>query len=319
MRVSILGAGNWGKNLVRVFCQLLGSQNTIVCDPDADRLQAVVEAHPGIKTSPNPTFEGVDAVVVATPAATHYSLAREALLEGKHVLVEKPLTLTTKEAKDLVALANDRDLVLMVDHLLLYHPAIQKLKELVVQGWLGQLRYLWSQRLNLGVVRTEENALWSLAPHDISVMLFLLEQEPLEIDARGQSFLQPEVEDVVFLTLGFPSGAIGHVHVSWLDPVKTRKLIVVGDQAMVVFDDLAPQKLVLLKNRVVRKAGGFQIFRDEGNPVPFNQIEPLQAMARAFCDSVLKGLPSNSEGTEAIRVIRILETAQQKLQERGAA
>ena len=318
MRVSILGAGNWGKNLVRVFCQLLGVQNVVVCDPDRTRLQAAVEAHPGLKVSTDPVFNDVDAVVVATPAVTHYPLVREALLAGKHVLVEKPLAMSSKEAEELVDLAEEKGLVLMVDHLLEYHPAVQELKRLVAGGELGKLLHLSSQRLNLGVIRTEENALWSLAPHDISVMLYLLEEEPVEVMAQGQAFLQPGIEDVAFLTLRFPSGAIGHVHVSWLDPIKTRRLTVVGSRRMAVFDDVAEEKLLLFNQWVERGGKLFRLHRGEAESIPITSTEPLRAMAQTFLRSVEGGPPPPSDGHDGLRVVRVLEAAQRSLERGGS-
>lgn len=317
VRVAILGAGGWGKNHVRIFCSLLGESSVLVCDPIESRLREMKTAHPGVETTTRPDYATVDVVVVSTPVVTHYTLAREALLAGKHVLVEKPIALTSSDAMSLIQLAEKQDRILMVDHLLEYHPAVRALKMLVEQGKLGKLLHLSSQRLNLGVIRTEENALWSLAPHDISVILYLLEEEPVGVVARGGTYLQSGVEDVTFVTLGFPSGAIGHVHVSWLDPVKTRRITVVGDKGMAVFDDIAEDKLCLFDRRAEHDGGSFRLHRGNSEVIRFDQMEPLQNMAKAFIQSVETGEAPPSDGQDGLRVVRVLEAAQQSLDQGG--
>jgi UDP-2-acetamido-3-amino-2,3-dideoxy-glucuronate N-acetyltransferase len=316
VRVAILGAGGWGKNHVRIFCSLLGEASVFVCDPIESRLREMKAAHPGIETTTRPDYATVDVVVVSTPAVTHYTLAREALLAGKHVLVEKPIALTSHDAMGLIQVAEEQNRILMVDHLLEYHPAVRALKMLVEQGKLGKLLHLSSQRLNLGVVRTEENALWSLAPHDISAILYLLDEEPVEVMARGGAYLQDGIEDVAFVGLRFPSGATGHVHVSWLDPVKTRRLTVVGDEGMAVFDDIAEDKLCLFDRRAERDAGGFRLHRGDSEVIRFDQAEPLQNMAKAFIQSVETGKAPPSDGQDGLRVVRVLEAAQRSMEER---
>ena len=312
-KIAILGAGNWGENHVRIFCGLLGNENVIVCDPDQARREAMGLAHPGVSLSPEPVFDSVDAVVIATPAATHYALVREALLSGRDVLVEKPMALTSRDATELVALADEKDRILMVDHLLEYHPAVEGLKALVDGGKLGKLLHLSSQRLNLGVIRTEENALWSLAPHDISVMLYLLGEEPAEVAAHGEAYLQPEIVDVAYLILRFPSGALGHVHVSWLDPVKTRRLTVVGDHRMAVYDDGAEDELVLFDQRVDRAGAIFRPHRGGAKAVPISSAEPLRTMAEAFLHSVTTRKPPRSGGADGLGVVRVLQAAQESM------
>ena len=317
MKIAILGAGNWGKNHVRVFCELLNEKNIIVYDSDTSRREAMKAAYPSVSLSSEPVLSDVDVVVIATPAVTHYALAREALLAGRHVLVEKPIAMTSQEAEELVVLAEERDRILMVDHLLEYHPAVQGLKDLVDQGRLGRLLHLSSQRLNLGVIRSEENALWSLAPHDISVMLYLLEEEPVEVAAYGGVYLQPGIEDVAFLTLRFPSGALGHVHVSWLNPVKTRRLSVVGDRRMAVFDDTAEEKLLLFDRRAEKSEGVFRLHHGEAEAAPLASKEPLRAMAETFLRSVETGTPPPSDGRDGLRVVRVLEAAQRSMEQGG--
>lgn len=316
MRVAILGAGGWGKNHVRIFCELLGDQNVLVCDPDKARREAVEKSYPNISLFEKPVFDDADAVVIATPAVTHYELAREALSEGKHVLIEKPMTLTSQQAEELIALAEATDRILMVDHLLEYHPSVQELKRLIAKGRFGKVLHLSSQRLNLGVIRTEENALWSLASHDISVMLYLLDEEPEEVFAAGQAFLQPGVEDVASIALRFASGVLGHIHVSWLDPVKTRKLTVVGEDRMAVYDDMAEEKLILFDHRVEHTKSGFHTAIGKSQSVPIASVEPLRSMAEAFLQSVKTGATPPSDGRDGLRVVRVLEQAQHSIKQR---
>jgi len=316
-KIAILGVGNWGKNHVRVFCELLGNENVIVCDPDASRREAMKAAHPGVSLSSEPVLSDVDAVVIATPAVTHFDLARETLLAGRHVLVEKPIALTSREAEELVSLAEERGRILMVGHLLEYHPAVQALKRLVEEGKLGRLLHLSSQRLNLGVIRTEENALWSLAPHDISIMLYLLDEEPIEVAAHGAAYLQPGIEDVCFLTLRFPSGAVGHVHVSWLDPVKTRRLTVVSERAMAVYDDLAGDQLMLHHKRAAERNGKYVPQKGKSEAIPVVEVEPLRAMAESFLEAVKTGENPLSDGKDGLRVLRVLEAAQESMESGG--
>ena len=313
IRLSILGAGNWGKNHVRVFCTLLGNENVIVCDPDESRREAMLANYSGIRVSPDPVFTDVDAVVIATPAVTHFKLARQALLAGKHVLVEKPLTMTSQEGEELVNLAEERGRILMVDHLLEYHPAVVTLKKLVDKGELGKLLHLTSERLNLGVIRSEENALWSLAPHDISVILYLLGEEPVEVAAHGAAYLQSGIEDVCYLTMRFASGALGHVHVSWLDPIKTRRLSVVGKRKMAVYDDMQKEKLVLLDQRAEQVEDAFQPVRGDAKAIQIDAQEPLRRMAETFIEGVRTGVAPLSDGLDGLRVVRVLEAAQRAL------
>ena len=309
-KIAVLGAGNWGRNLVRVFCELVGSGNIIVCDPDRSRREAMIAAHPGIATAEGPSYDGVDAVVIAAPAVMHYELAKEALLAGMDVLVEKPIALSSSEAEELIDIAERNRRILMVDHLLEYHPAVVKLKELADEGRFGRLLHLTSQRLNLGVIRSEENALWSLAPHDISVILHLLEEEPDEVIARGEVYLQDGIEDMAYVTLRFSSGTLGLIHTSWLDPVKTRRLTVVGDEGMAVFDDLAPDKLVIYDHAIEKVNGRYRTERGEGRPVAIEGTEPLSAMAEAFLRSLRTRQDPPSGGRDGLRVVRVLEAAQ---------
>jgi predicted dehydrogenase len=246
--IAVVGLGYWGPNLARNFDDL--AELTWICDASPDALERFGTRYTQARATTD--FDEVladpelDAVVVATPAITHYELAKRALEAGKHVLVEKPPAMNAAEAEDLVATSESTGRVLMPGFLLLYHPAVQKLKELVASGELGEVFCVYSNRQNLGKIRTDENALWSLGIHDLSVILHLLEEEPSEAWAHGNAFLTPGIEDVVFCYLRFPSGKIAHMHLSWLDPHKMRRLTVVGKEKMVVFDDMELERKVTI-------------------------------------------------------------------------
>ena len=322
MTIGIIGAGNWGINLVRNFCKILGTKNVIVSDLDQKRLSYVEKEYTGVKTFSDAekvlSDDSIKAIVVATPAETHYEMAKKALLSGKHVFVEKPLTLEVEKAEELIQIANDSKLTLMVDHLLIYHPVICKIKELIDKGSLGKIYYLYSQRLNLGIVRSRENVLWSLGPHDISVFLYLLNDFPSRIEASGGIYVQErkKIEDAVFLHLSFPSGIDANAHLSWLDPHKTRRITIVGDKKMAVFDDMEPRnKLVVFDKGVewTEKGGASVRYGDIYLPsIPL--YEPLKEICTHFIDCVENGKKPKSDGSNGIEVLKILKRAQESLE-----
>ena len=244
INIAVVGAGNWGKNLVRAFSGLENAKLHTCCDLNVELLRNLRKTYP----LTNFTSElkdvlnnrEIDGVVVASSAATHFEIAKAVLSSGKHVFVEKPLCLNEKHVLELIELSGKRSLKLLVGHLLLYHPAVRLAKKIIEEKKLGDVLYAYSQRLNLGVVRTQENALWSLAPHDISVILYLFGEEPHSVSCRGGAYLQKKenVEDVIFLNINFKSGRIGHIHASWLDPNKARRTTVIGTKKMLVFDDM---------------------------------------------------------------------------------
>src|SRR5581483_3959089 len=246
--IGVVGLNYWGPNLVRNFDEL--GELRVLCDLDAERLDRLAARYPHARATASYdellADDGLDAVVVATPVPTHYELAKQALEAGKHVFVEKPPAMRAAEMDELVRLAAAGDRVLMPGHLLLYHPGVQKLKELVGAGELGEVLCVYGNRQNLGIVRTNENALWSLGVHDLSVILHLLDEDPALAVAHGRDFLTPGVEDVVFCYLRFPSGKIAHMHLSWLDPHKMRRITVVGREKMVVFDDMELERKVTI-------------------------------------------------------------------------
>jgi predicted dehydrogenase len=303
-RVGVVGLGYWGPNLVRNFDAL--AELAWICDADEGRLEALASRYPQAQATAR--YEDLledgtlDAVVVATPVPTHYELARGVLAAGKHVLVEKPPAMRGEEMDELVQLAADGDLVCMPGHLLLYHPAVQKLKELVVAGALGDVLCVYGNRQNLGIIRKDENALWSLGVHDLSVILYLLEEEPEEAVALGRDFLTPGVEDVVFCYLRFPSGRIAHMHLSWLDPHKMRKMTVVGTEKMVVFDDMElERKVTVYEKGPWQRAESYGEWQTRSGDITIPKI-PTDEPLRLECEHFLALV--RSEGGDRQKVAR---------------
>lgn len=330
MGTAVVGCGSWGANHVRNLADL--SRLEMCCDRDAGRLETVGSRYPDVRTTGEfgRVLEdpAVDAVVVATPSPDHAEMAVRALEAGKHVLVEKPMALDVGDAERVVEAADGSGRVLTVGHVMEYHPAMERLKRLVREGELGEMRYLYSQRINLGTIRSDENALWSLAPHDVSMMTWLLEEEPLEVDAHGASYLQPGIEDVVFIYLRFPSGVVGHVHVSWLDPHKERELTVVGDRKMAVFDDMEPREKIRVydKGAEVTPGGLAGQPRPEVNLrvgevriPPVDLHEPLARELEEFLRCVEEGDTPRSDARDGLRVVRTIERAEGALRGEDAA
>jgi UDP-2-acetamido-3-amino-2,3-dideoxy-glucuronate N-acetyltransferase len=318
--VAVIGGGYWGKNLVRNFHGL--GALAAVCDNDQQLLAALRSQYDGIKTTPS--FEevlrkpAVEAVVIATPAPLHGRMVRQALLAGKDVLVEKPLALSESEGEEVVRLAQELDRVLMVGHLLWYHPAILKLKALIEQGELGRLQYIYSQRLNLGRIRREENILWSFAPHDISVILGLVGEFPERVQAQGGYYLHQHIADVTVTCLSFPSGVCAHVFVSWLHPYKEQRLVVVGDRKMAVFNDIEPQHKLLLYPHTIEWKGNLPIpNHKEAQPVDIESFEPLRAECEHFLKCVVTRDKPRTDGHEALAVLRVLRLCEYGLEEKG--
>ncbi|MGC4053249.1 MAG: Gfo/Idh/MocA family oxidoreductase [Paludibaculum sp.] len=314
--IAVVGNGYWGRNLVRNFHELgaLG----IVCDGNPDVEASVLEKYPDVRFTRDYSevleLSGIDAVVLATPAATHFEMARRALLAGKDVFVEKPLALRATDGADLVDLAARKGRILMVGHILQYHPAVLKLKELITSGTLGRVQYMYSNRLNIGKIRTEENILWSFAPHDISVILSLLGEEPSEVRCTGGSHLNQGVADVTLTDLAFPSGARAHIFVSWLHPFKEQRLVVVGSEKMVVFDDAAANKLVIYPHRVEWKNRIPTAVKADGCPVALEAVEPLKEECRAFLNAIENRQNPVTDGHEGLRVLRLLNACQESLE-----
>jgi len=319
-RVAVAGLGPWGSNLARNFHEL--ADLVWLCDEDEAKLAAAATRYPAARTTTR--FEDVledeslEAVVVATPVPTHAALARRALAAGKHVFVEKPMALGGTEAEELVALAEERGLVLMPGHLLLYHPGVAKLKELVDSGELGEILYVYGNRVNLGTIRRDENALWSLGVHDLSVILHLLGEEPSELSAHGESFLKPEVEDVVFCYLRFPSGKTAHMHLSWLDPHKMRRMTVVGTDKMAVFDDMELDRKVTVYDSAAEPS--LRTFGEWSTRIGdvYSPRVPNSEPLRLECEHFLALLRGEGDPLAAARdglaVVRALEQLQASLE-----
>jgi predicted dehydrogenase len=322
LKLGAVGLGYWGPNLARNLDELDGASLTWICDRDEDRLARYGGRFPkGRKTT---RFEdlleddSLDAVAIATPVVTHFELARQALLAGKHVFVEKPLALSSTLGEQLVALAEERGLVLMPGHLLLYHPGVAKLKDLVDSEELGRLLYVYGNRQNLGQIRKDENALWSLGAHDLSVILHLVGEEPVEAWARGESFLNPGVEDIVFCYLRFPSGVVAHMHLSWLDPHKMRRMTVVGDQKMAVFDDMEPERKVTVYDKGPRQpADTWGEWQTRSGDISIPKVandEPLRLECEHFV-ALLRGESDRlAAAHEGLAVVRALEQLQASLE-----
>jgi predicted dehydrogenase len=334
VRLAQVGLGYWGPNLARNLALVEGGELAMLCDADKGRLERMARQLPGPRLVTDfadvLADDTIDAVVIATPVDTHFTLAKAALEAGKHILVEKPLATTSADCEALIALADERDLRLMVGHVFVYNPAVRRVKELIDSGELGEVYYVYSQRLNLGQVRHDVNALWNFAPHDISILCDWLDAEPTEVTARGFSYVQPGIEDVVFMTMAFPGGVGANVHISWLDPLKIRRMTVVGSEKMVVYDDVSADAKITVYDRGVTKLlvdkseaslgsyrtfGEFQLLLRAGDVLIPKLVftEPLKIECQHFVDCIRTGETPRSDGRAGLRVVRTLEAAQRSM------
>ena len=328
MNVALIGAGYWGPNLARVFFELPGCNLQTICDKKKERLDSIKASFPNINTTQdykillgNPELE---AIAVVTEAQYHYEIAKECLLAGKHVLVEKPLALHSHECKDLIGIAKAKNRILMVGHLLEHHPAVRKLKELIDSGEIGKVYYIYSQRVNLGEIRRYENALWSFGPHDVSVILYLLGEEPESVNALGESYLQENIQDVVFVNLHFKDKRMAQVHISWLDPHKIRKFTIVGSKKMVVFDDMESSEKIKIYDKGADSPGKYVSYGDSitlriGDiSIPkIDMKEPLKIECQHFLECIKENKRPLSDGADGLRVVRVLEAAQKSMENYG--
>jgi UDP-2-acetamido-3-amino-2,3-dideoxy-glucuronate N-acetyltransferase len=323
--IAVIGAGYWGKNIVRNFHQL-GVLKT-VCDADEKIRKQLKKDYPDVRIIDNDKeiFEdaSIDAVVIAAPAVAHYNLATSALNAGKHIFVEKPLSLNHTDGEKLVRLAADRKKILFVGHILHYHAAIIRLKEMIKTGKIGRLQYIYSRRLSFGKIRREENILWSFAPHDISIILSLTGEEPTYVDSVGSNFLHEQIADVTMTNLKFPSGIGAHIFVSWLNPYKEQKLVIVGSNGMIVFDDTEPveTKLVLYPHTIDWQNGLPVPNKAESISIDLKDIweEPLKAECKAFLEAIKTNTKPLTSGEEGLRVLRILELSQQSIEQKESS
>ncbi len=329
VRVGVVGLGYWGPNLARNFDRLPGAELAYCCDLDASNLDKARSLYPNTTVTNDYAQlladDSLDAIVVATSVPTHYALGKKSLEAGKHTFIEKPIALKAADAEDLLATAEDYGVKLMVGHLLEYHPAVAKMKELIDSGELGKVYYAYANRLNLGKVRTDENALWSFGPHDISVLNYLTGDEPVEVSARGECYLQDEVEDVVFGYIKYKSGVVGHLHVSWLDPHKSRKITVVGEKKMVVFDDMESERKITVYDKGATTTrtkfetyGEFVTLHFGDIHIPkIGNDEPLRIECQHFVDCINDDARPRSDGHDALNVVKVLDAMEVSLREGG--
>jgi predicted dehydrogenase len=335
VRIGQIGFGYWGPKLLRSLLAIPGVRMVGVADLDGRRLLEAQRDAGWLWTTGDYRAllarRDIDAIVISTPAPSHAQIAREALVAGKHVLVEKPLTLSVAEGAELIALADERRLVLMVGHTFLYNAAVRRLKTCMVEGELGDILHMSARRLNPGRVRSDVNVLWSSAPHDVSVILYLLDRRPIEVAARGFACVQPEIEDVVVMTLQFPGNLGVHVHVSWLDPHKVREITVLGSRKLAVFDDVRTEARLVLHDCGVEPAHSFDArgtatgpaestlrWRNAGVTMPtFDFPEPLQVECEHFIDCIVHGQRPLTDGRSGLAVVEVLVAAQQSLRAGG--
>jgi len=337
IKVAVRGAGYWGPNLIRNFHQIEGSSLEAICDKDAERLEHLGRQYRGVYLTTDYgdllTDRGgrIDAIVVSLPVEMHYQVAREALKAGKHVFVEKPLAMKSEECLELIHLAEKNKRVLMVGHTFEYNVAVNKIKEYLEAGVLGSIYYIYSQRLNLGRVRQDVNAMWNLAPHDISIILYWLEELPVRVSAQGITHIQEGIEDVVFLNLEFKEDKVVHIHISWLDPNKVRKITIVGSKKMLVYDDVSPDAKIQIYDKGIEKKnlsadmgsyddfGKFQLIHRAGDIVipKIDFVEPLRVECSHFIECIGSGTQPRTDGRNGLRVVRILEAAQRSLDSGG--
>jgi predicted dehydrogenase len=330
INLAQIGVGDWGPNLLRNFYIMDDVIVKKVIDIDLGRIEYVKKNYKSIAVGTDIKKiledDSIEAVIIATPAGLHYDMAKKILLSGKHCFVEKPLALKTSEAEELINIAKNKDLILMVGHVFLYNAAVNYLKECIGKGELGKIYYIYAQRLNLGRIRSDVNALWNLAPHDISIILYLLEKIPVSVTAVGMSYIQSNIEDVVFMNMKFGDGTIAHSHVSWLDPKKVRTLTIIGSKKMAIYDDVSDNKIQIFDKGIDINSkddslgefdnfGKFQLIKRAGDIyIPkINFIEPLKSETFHFIDCINKKKNPVSDGPNGLIVTKIIEAAMESL------
>ena len=323
-RVGVVGAGYWGPKLIRNFHDLPNACVAMVSDLHKGRLDHIQRLYPD--TAVTQSYDDllasdVEAVVIATPVASHFTLARAALLAGKHVLIEKPMTSNVADAQNLVDLAKQKQRILMVGHTFEYNPAVLMLKDMIKSGRLGDVYYVNASRVNLGIFQQDINVVWDLAPHDLSILLYILGTDPISVSARGASYVQPGIHDVAYLTVNFPNNVMAGVQVSWLDPCKIRRITVVGSQKMVVYDDIEPDEKIKIYDKGVDKPPYSDTFEQFKLSYRYGEVtsprvpgdEPLHLECAHFIDCICEGKQPRSSGEVGLKIVRILEKAQKSL------
>ena len=329
IRVGVIGYGYWGPNLTRNFVEIPTSKLVAVADLDQDRLDQVRKSYPQIQTTRDyrDLFRaGLDAIVIATPPATHFRFAKEALLHGLHVFVEKPLTLDSKDAQELINLAEQSDRILMVGHTFVYNPAVRAIKQIIDSEEIGRVYYIDTVRASLGLFQRDLNVVWDLAPHDISVIRYLLGCDPIGVSARGIGCVQYGIEDVAYITLYFPNHSLAHLHLSWLDPCKVRRTTIVGSAKMVVYDDVAGLEKVKIYDKGVASPPYTSTFGDFHFSYRYGDItvpyigftEPLRLECGHFLDCIVEHKRPETDGYEGLKVVEIIEAAQRSLKNSGS-
>ena len=330
IKVGVVGCGYWGPNLIRNFRALPDCSLKVMCDVNQDRLKHLRALYPEVEGSTDFSHmingAGLDAVVIATAVRFHYTMAKAALLAGKHTFIEKPMAASAKECEELVEIAQQKGLVLMIGHTFLYSPAVRKIKELVEWGDLGEIRYICARRLNLGLYQKDINVAWDLAPHDISIILHIMEENPVSVNCRGSAHITPGIEDVTSMWLNFSNDRTAMIHSSWLDPRKTREMTIVGSKRMIVYDDIAAiEKIKIYDARVERPPhydtfGDFHYSYHYGDMhVPYiRQEEPLRSECQHFLDCVKEGITPLTDGKRGLELVRILEASSQSLKQGGS-
>ena len=329
IRVGVIGSGYWGPNLIRNFVEINATELVIVSDLNQERLWHINNRYPFISvTSDYRKFFSMqlDAVVIATPPVTHYQIAKECLLNGLHVLVEKPLTLSVVNAQELIDIASARNLTLMVGHTFEYHPAVRALKELIQSGELGRIYYIDGVRANLGLFQRDLNVLWDLATHDISILLYILEQEPISVSVQGMACVFEGVHDIAYLHLTFPDKILAHIRLSWLDPAKVRRTTIVGSKKMAVYDDVESIEKIRIYDKGVEVPPYTDTYEEFKLSYRYGDIviphigpnEPLNIECRHFLESIFNHSEPQSSGEVGLKVVRVLEAAERSLANNGS-
>lgn len=332
LHIAIIGAGYWGKNLIRVFYTLSdGVCLKYICDSDENKLAKIKKSYPDAALCTNADIifadPETDAVLIVTPTRQHYDLAKKSLNAGKHTFVEKPFTETSAQAKELIQLAEEKNLILMVDHTFLYTAAVREIKNIINRGELGGIRYIDSERINLGLIQPDVNVIYDLVPHDLSILNYILGENPVSVSAFGKSFVTRgtghEVEEVAHLNLEYPSGAIAHIHANWLSPVKLRKMIIGGSKKMILFDDIEPSDKIKIFDHGVdidmnKEISFFPTYRNGDVVIPrLAAAEALVAEANEFINSIQEGRKPLTSGADGLNVVRVLEASTQSIKKGG--
>lgn len=329
LNVAVVGCGYWGPNLIRNLYFLPECKVKLVCDVDKKRLAHIRTLYPGVQTTSE--FDNlvsdaeIDAIVIATPVRFHFEMAKKSLQAGKHIFLEKPMASSVAECQELVELAEKQNLIIMVGHTFVYSQAIKKIKQIVNAGDLGEIQYISSRRLNLGLFQKDINVAWDLAPHDISIILYIVKEEPVSVNCQGKAHITPGIEDVTNITLNFPNGGFATIHSSWLDPNKVREMTFVGTKKMLVYDDIEPMEKIKIYDKCVKVPPHYDTFAEFHYSYHYGdmysphiqQEEPLKVECQHFLDCISKKIKPDSSGIEGLRVVQILEAASHSLKNGG--